>query len=242
MYVNSILIRNDAFPAIDAFPFNVRVFQETREINLSSPLTFLVGRNGCGKSAMLDALSRKCGLLPWGGSKVHIVHNNPHETQLASYVALKMNEHQPYGFYFRAEAFFNFAGSLDDIIYDDPDRDKYFGGGSLNMLSHGESFLAFFRGYSFKLDGLYLMDEPEAALSPENQVEFVQIIRSHIKEGKKQYIIATHSPIILACPEAQILDFDEPPVHSIEYNQTRHYKFYKDFLNNPEAFLSDLSP
>ena len=238
MYVDSILIRNDAFPSTDKFPFNVEVFQQTREIDLSSPVTFLVGRNGCGKSALLDALSRKCGLLPWGGSKVHIVHDNPYETQLASYIALKTTEYKPYGFYFRAEAFFNFAGSLDDIIHDDPARDKYFGGGSLNTLSHGESFLAFFRGYSFQLDGLYIMDEPEAALAPENQLELVRILQNHLKEGRKQYLIATHSPILLACPGAKILSFDDLPVKEVLFNETRHYRFYKDFLNNPETFIN----
>ncbi len=116
-----------------------------------------------------------------------------------------MRSRHPYGFHFRAETFFNFASSLDDIFLDDPARDQYFGGRSLNTLSHGESFLSFFRGYSFQLDGLYLLDEPEAGLSPQNQAEFINIIRESIARGNRQYIIATHSPIMLGCPEAQIL-------------------------------------
>ena len=176
MYLKSVRINGKGFPTLTQFPFNVPVFQQTEEIEFTSPVVFLTGQNGSGKSAFLDAIARKGGLLPWGGSKIHRVHGNPHETQLANYMKLALSPRHPYGFHFRAEAFFNFAASIDDILMDDPGRDQYYGGGSLNVLSHGESFLAFFRGYSFQLDGLYLLDEPEAALSPQNQVEFVRII------------------------------------------------------------------
>ncbi len=145
---------------------------------------------------------------------------------------------RPYGFYFRAEAFFNFASSLDDIITDDPGRERYFGGKSLNTLSHGESFLAFFQSYCFLLDGLYLLDEPEAALSPENQVEFVKILQKNMMNGNKQYIIATLSPIILACPDAQILSFDHETISPISYEESSPYRFYRDFFSQaPRVFF-----
>jgi predicted ATPase len=121
---------------------------------------------------------------------------------------------------------------------DDPGRDKYFGGGSLNVLSHGESFIAFFKGYSFQLDGLYLMDEPEAALSPENQVEFVRILMDAVENGNRQYIIATHSPIILSCPNSSILSFDAAPIQSVPFRESRQYRFYMEFLQDPQSFLS----
>jgi predicted ATPase len=237
MYLKQIQINHRKFPTRSLFPFNIPAFQETDCIDVSSRVTFFVGENGSGKSALLDAIARKSGFLPWGGSKIHRVHENPYETQLANHIDLMFEPRHRYGFHFRAEAFFNFAASLDDIILDDPGRDKYYGGGSLNALSHGESFLAFFKGYSFQLDGLYLLDEPEAALSPQNQVEFVRIIHESSHSRNTQYIIATHSPIILGCPGAHILSFDSPPIQPIDYAETASYNFYKKFLNDPNRFF-----
>jgi predicted ATPase len=239
MYLRSIRFNREAYPTKDNYPFNIKAIQETERIDLSTPVTFFVGENGSGKSALLDAIARKSGFLPWGGSKVHRYHANPHETRLANHISLGFSPRHSYGFHFRAEAFFNFAGSLDDILMDDPGRDRYFGGGSLNMLSHGESFVAFFRGYSFQLDGLYLLDEPEAALSPKNQLEFLRILLESAAKGGKQYIIATHSPLLLGCPGSTILNFDGGPVSPIPYKETRHYIFYRDFLENPVRFLTD---
>lgn len=238
MYLRSIVINAREFPRRDVFPFDIEVIQKTDSIALTSPITFLVGDNGSGKSALLDAVARKGGFLPWGGSKIHRVHENPYETKLADYLTLNFNPSHPYGFHFRAEAFFNFAGSLDDILMDDPARDRYYGGGSLNTLSHGESFLSFFRGYSFQLDGLYLIDEPEAALSPGCQVDFARLILDFARNGNRQYIIATHSPIIMGLPGAQILSFDDPPIRTVPYTETSHYVFYRNFLRDPESFFA----
>lgn len=237
MYLKSIEIQSREFPTRSRFPFNVPAFQNTDRIDLQSPIAIFVGENGTGKSAVLDAIARRSGFLPWGGSKIHRAHANPYETQLANYLTLKFDPRHRYGFHFRAETFFNFAASLDDILLDDPARDKYFGGGSLNVLSHGESFLAFFQGYSFQLDGLYLLDEPESALSPRNQLDFVRHIRDSVKKGTKQYILASHSPIILGCPGAQILKFDAGAIATIGYTESGPYRFYSDFLQDPGLFF-----
>ncbi|MGB9616726.1 MAG: AAA family ATPase [Desulfomonilaceae bacterium] len=238
MYLKAVSIHADRFPRSDVYPFNVRILNATPQITFQKPATLFTGANGTGKSALLDAIARKSGLLPWGGGKMHTSHQNPYETQLARYISLQVNSWRPYGFYFRAEAFFNFASSLDDIITDDPGRETYFGGKSLNTLSHGESFLAFFQSYCFHLDGLYLLDEPEAALSPENQVEFVKILQKNMMNGNKQYVIATLSPIILACPDAQILSFDHETISPISYEESAPYRFYQDFFRKPEEFFS----
>lgn len=237
MYLKSVEIKSHEFPTRQRFPFKIPAFQETNRIQIDSPIVFFVGDNGTGKSALLDAIARRSGFLPWGGSKIHRVHANPFETQLANYLVLKFDPRPPYGFHFRAETFFNFASSLDDILMDDPGRDKYFGGGSLNVLSHGESFLAFFKGYSFQLDGLYLLDEPESALSPRHQVDFVRHILESVRHGNKQYIMASHSPIILGCPGAQILGFDSAPITTIRYTESGPYNFYSKFLHDPDQFL-----
>jgi predicted ATPase len=237
MYLKSIAINAERFPNTDLYPFNIPAFRGTGRLDLSTVVTFFVGRNGSGKSTLLEAIARRSGLLPWGGTKVHRSHQNPYETQLANYLSLVFGPRHQYGFHFRAEAFFNFASSLDDIALDDPRREQYFGGRSLNVVSHGESFLAFFNSYSCQLDGLYLLDEPEAALSPENQVQFVKDLLRLQQQGRKQYIIATHSPIILACPGAGIMSFDNPEIRPTRYKALNHYKFYKEFLEDPERFF-----
>lgn len=237
MYLTSVDIHSERFPVTDVYPFNVKAISSTPRIEFGSPVSFLTGANGTGKSALLDAIARKSGLLPWGGSKIHSSHKNPFENKLAGYISMGIKRWRPYGFHFRAEAFFNFASSLDDIMVDDPGRERYYGGRSLNVLSHGESFLAFFSGYSFQLDGLYMLDEPEAALSPENQLEFVKIVRRNAVNGGKQYIIATLSPIILACPDSQILSFDNGTIQTIRYEESSPYRFYREFIEEPGKFL-----
>ena len=240
MYLRSLTIDSDGFPTRELYPFNIPVLRSTRRIVFSSPLTFFVGKNGSGKSAMLDAIARKSGFLPWGGTKAHRVHENPFETQLANHLKLTLEPRHSYGFHFRAEAFLNFAASLDDIILDDPARDHYFGGKSLNVVSHGESFLTFFKSYTCSLSGLYLFDEPEAALSPQNQLEFARMLFDSLQTGtaSRQFIIATHSPIIMACPGANILTFDAESVEPIDYRRTEHYKFYREFLSSPDEFFN----
>ncbi len=239
MYLKSVAIDSNSFPVNDLYPFNIPILRSTSRIEFSSPLTFFVGKNGSGKSAILDAIARKSGFLPWGGTKTHSVHENPYETQLANHLKLTLEPRHSYGFHFRAEAFLNFASSLDDIILDDPARDHYFGGKSLNVVSHGESFLTFFKSYSCRLAGLYLFDEPEAALSPQNQLEFARMLFDSLQNGTggRQFIIATHSPIIMACPGANILTFDAESVKQIDYRHTEHYRFYREFLSRPDEFF-----
>ena len=237
MFIQSLSI-NHNFPTLNKFPFHIPVLQNTDSVLFDSPICFFVGENGTGKSALLDAISRNVGLLPWGGSKIHRVHHNPYETLFAKYIDLTWSRKSRYGFYFRSEAFFNFASSLDDILMDDPGRAAYFGGTSLNTLSHGESFLNFFSGYSFQLSGLYLMDEPESALSPKNQAKFVKILLKSVEKQDKQYIIATHSPILLGCPGCSILSFDFTKITKITLEMTKTYQLYNDFFRDPLGFYS----
>jgi len=237
VFLKSVEIQSDSFPVRDTFPFNIDVLRTPQRVDIPAPITFFVGQNGTGKSALLDAIARKCGFLPWGGSKVHRSHDNPYETALANHISLRVGPRPQYGFHFRAEAFFNFASSLDDIFLSDHDRRHFYGGNSLNVLSHGESFLSFFGSYSFQLEGLYLLDEPEAALSPQNQVEFARMLLEGAEKGNRQFVIATHSPIILGSPGAHILSFDSSPIRPITYRETAHYAFYRDFLSDPEKFF-----
>jgi len=113
---------------------------------------------------------------------------------------------------------------------------EYFGGKSLNALSHGQSLMSFFRA-RYQIRGLYLLDEPETALSPRSELEFVRLIREMGEMGHAQFIIATHSPILMACPGASIFTFDEVPLKTIEYEETEHYRVYKAFMADRSKFL-----
>jgi predicted ATPase len=199
-----------------------------------------VGENGSGKSTLLEALSRKFGLTVWGGEKTHIVHDNPYETRLYDFIDLRGTEPRrsiEKGFLFRAENFFNYAAYLDDVILTDPGILDYYGGASLTRQSHGQAFLSFF-GARCRIKGLYLLDEPEAALSPSSQLAFVKDLRRIVGEGQGQFIISTHSPIILSYPGASIFSFDFSPIKIIPYEETQSYRFYKDFLNNRALYLN----
>ena len=238
MFVKSIITDPEQFPCTDRYPFDIPSMSRKNNLRIFRNITFFTGHNGSGKSTLLEALARKTGLLPWGGVKTHSFHANHHESSLFKYISVQWDKRKPYGSYFRAEAFFNFASSLDDICLDDPGRISYFGGTSLNTLSHGESFLRFFNGYSFRLDGLYIIDEPEAALDHLNQVEFVKILRENTRNANKQYFISTLSPVILACPDSQIFHFDDQGIKPALWQNTDSYKFYSDFLKDPNKFFN----
>ena len=140
------------------------------------------------------------------------------------------------GSLFRAETFHDFADFLDDVALCDPGRLKYHGGHILNMLSHGEGILAYFSG-RYHIKGLYLLDEPESALSPSSQVAFLKLLQQLEADGHAQFIMATHSPILLAYPGAQIFSFDAPRIEEVEYEDTAHYKLYKQFFTDRTVFL-----
>jgi predicted ATPase len=142
------------------------------------------------------------------------------------------------GSLFRAETFHDFADFIDDVALCDPGRLKYHGGCILNTLSHGEGILSYLRT-RYHIKGLYLLDEPESALSPSSQIEFVKLLRWLAGGGHAQFVIATHSPILLACPEAQIFSFDSAGISEVQYENTDHFRLYKQFLADRTAFLGD---
>ncbi len=239
MFVKSIRILNSLFPTTDRYPFNLSVFQETDRLDITSEVLFLVGENGTGKSTLLEAVARRYGLMVWGGEKTHVVHRNPFETRLYHFLLLDTSKSEGTfrkGFLFRAENFFNYAASIDDMTMTDPDILRYYGGRSFHQQSHGESFISFFENRC-GMAGLYLLDEPEAALSPSNQLAFLKSLQKIVSRGKRQFIISTHSPIILSCPGAQILSFDHVPIQEISYEETHSYRFYRSFLEQRERQL-----
>ena len=140
------------------------------------------------------------------------------------------------GSFFGSEIFHDFTRILDEWAASDPGQLKYFGGESLVTKSHGEGLMAFFRS-RYKIKGLHCLDEPETALSPRHQLELLEILIQMSKAGHTQFLIATHSPILLACPEAVILSFDYMPLRKTEYEHTDHYRIFRDFMANREIYL-----
>jgi len=237
MYITEVKIDRERFPTQQLYPFNVPAIQDTPELTLQKPIVFFVGENGSGKSTLLDAITRKCGIHIWDKPRRHLAHDNPFEAKLANYVSVTWANGRVSGSLFRAETFHDLADFLDDVALCDPGRLKYHGGRILNTLSHGEGMLSYFRG-RFRVKGLYFLDEPESALSPASQIKFLSLLQQLGAEGNAQFIIATHSPILLACPGAQIFSFDGAHIQQVHYQDTAHYRIYRQFFMD-QAALSD---
>lgn len=224
------------------YPYNIPSLRGLDNIKLESNVTFFVGENGSGKSTLLEAIARKCDFNIIGG-KDSLIENPVNEDTLSSILMLSWFPKIKNGFFFRSETLFDFANYIDELANDPMigrgQAYKSYGGKSLHEQSHGESFISLFTN-RFGKEGIYILDEPEAALSPQNQLAFLRIIWQLEKESKAQFIIATHSPILLGYPDAMILTFDQNPIKKIDYESTYHYQVTKDFLNNRGKFFKYL--
>lgn len=237
MHLKGITIHGGNFPTCRFYPFNTSAIQQTSKLSFNSPVTFFVGENGSGKSTLLDAIARCCGIHFWDKPRRHLAHANPYENRLAEFITPTWSNGMVPGSMFRAETFRDLADFLDDVALCDPGRLHYHGGRILNTLSHGEGILSYFGG-RFRCQGLYFLDEPEAALSPTSQIQFLNLLSSLAAGGQAQFIIASHSPILLACPGAQIMSFDSSGVQEVGYEETTHYQVYKAFMTDRSAYLS----
>jgi predicted ATPase len=236
LHLKEVTILSDEFPTKIHYPFNLRVLQQTHRISFSTPVTFLVGENGSGKSTLLEALTHRCGIYIWSGEQRTRCEINPYEDKLFLYLKAEWTDGIVPGSFFSSQIFRNFAQIVDEWEADNPGQIDYFGGKSLLTQSHGQSLMSFFKA-RYKIKGLYLLDEPETALSPRSQLEFLRLLQETGPKGKAQFIIATHSPILLACPGSMIYSFDHVPLRVIRYEETPHYQIYKNFMEDPEKFL-----
>lgn len=228
----------DNFPKDNRYPFNIPAFSEGINLQFSSNVTFFVGENGSGKSTLLEAIAGNCGFNVSGGNRNHHYQHPKTESNLGSALRFAWFPRVTDGFFMRAESFFNFASYVDEIAEEDAGIYGAYGGKSLHGQSHGEAFLALFENKFNK--GIYLLDEPEAALSPKRQLAFLVLMHELEKKGAAQFIIATHSPILMAFPGALIYDFDLIPPQLVAYADLEHVKLTRDFLDNPGAFLNYL--
>jgi predicted ATPase len=236
MHLNKVTLFPERYPKVDRYPFNLEVFQRTRTIDLGSPVTFFVGENGSGKSTLLQAITKRCSIYIWRGDQRARLDYNPYEEELFRAVEVEWTNHSVPGSFFASEIFKNFAQIVEEWATTDPGLLRYFGGKSLMIQSHGQSLMSFFKA-RFKIKGLYLLDEPETALSPSSQIVLLKLLRDMSQAGHAQFIVATHSPILLACPGAAIYRFDTIPLKRVEYEETEHFQVYKKFMLDPERYL-----
>ena len=235
-HLRKITVDSEAFPNRNVYPFSLEIFQQTETIELSSSVTFFIGENGTGKSTLLEALARCCGLHIWENESNRRYAPNSYEKELARYLRPTWSKEATPGAFFAGRVFQDFTRILEEWAVADPGMLEYFGGRSLMSLSHGQSLMAYFTN-RFSRQGLYFLDEPETALSPRTQLELLRVIQQSAARHQAQFIIATHSPILLACPGAEIWDFNHCPLQTIPYEATDHFTLFRDFLLHREAYL-----
>lgn len=217
----------------DSYVREIEAINKLEEVIFEKPVTFFVGENGSGKSTLLEALAVAYGFNPEGGTKNYSFSTYDSHSQLYKAVRISKGFRKAkWGYFLRAESFYNVATKEEEYADKEHPSEKY------HERSHGESFLALAQS-QLRPNGLYLFDEPEAALSPQRQLTLLMEIYSCAKKGA-QFIIVTHSPILLGMPDAQILSFDEGTVHKCEYEETESYQITEMFINNRKVLLERL--
>lgn len=210
----------------------IRFLAKEKQITFSSNVTFFVGENGTGKSTLLEAMAVAYGFNAEGGSKNFTFSTNATHSELCKHITLGKRGYAKDGFFLRAESMYNVATNIDELGVGG------YGGASLHHQSHGESFLSVVQNRFFG-NGLYLLDEPEAALSPMRLLTLMAEMDALVKQHS-QFIIATHSPMLLAFPGAQVWEFSADGIQKMDYRNTEHYQVTKQFLDNPEKMLNYL--
>ncbi|MBH5319967.1 AAA family ATPase [Paenibacillus sp. GSMTC-2017] len=242
-YLRNIQLMREQIPSFKQYPFNLDAIRELSDLKLHPKVTYLVGENGSGKSTLMEAIAVALGFNAEGGTKNFTFQTEATHSELHNYLKIVRGTRKPRdGFFFRAESYYNLATNIDEL-----DREPYqlgppiidsYGGKSLHQQSHGESFLATFLN-RFGGNGLYILDEPESALSPSRQLTMLARMHDLIKDNS-QFIIATHSPILLAYPDATIYQLNANGIEETTWEETDHYIITKQFLNNRDRMLQNL--
>lgn len=240
-FLHSLSLDRESVPDWYEHPFSVPAIQRLETLELHPKVTFFVGENGSGKSTLLEAIAEKLGFRFSGGSRVESMFKHEYASPLTPLISLTRTSNRPMdGFFLRAESFHNWATELDELEATPFCGGvlKSYGGKSLHAQSHGESFLNLL---TQRIDGhgIYLFDEPEAALSPQRQLSM--LVRLHdLVDEFSQFIIATHSPLIMAYPDAWIYQFGPDGIERIAYEDTEHFQITRSFMRDPKVMLKRL--
>lgn len=240
-YIRYITLDRENITNPNKYPFDLPVVKELDKLEFHQSVTFIIGENGSGKSTLLEAIAVAYGFNPEGGTKNFNFSTNDSHSNLHEYINLVKGFKRPgNGFFLRAETTYNLASNIDELdkqIFETKLIDSY-GGISLHEQSHGESFFSIFLN-RFGERGIYILDEPEAALSPSRQMAMLTRIKELV-DLNCQFIISTHSPILMAYPDAIIYEIKDNKINQSKYEDTEHYQITHAFLNNKEKFLEIL--
>lgn len=232
-YLRKIELCREKVDSFSRYPYCLSAVKNLSTLEFHPKVTYIVGENGTGKSTILEAIAIAYGFNPEGGSKNFNFSTNNTHSELWENLKLVKGVRKPEdGFFLRAESFYNVATNIDEI-----DAIGSYGGISLHSQSHGESFLSVIMN-RFKGNGLYILDEPEAALSPYRQMSLISRIHDLV-QNDSQFIIATHSPIVMAYPDSILYELNDD-FKAVNYQDTEHYKIMKSFIRNPKKILDIL--
>ncbi len=242
-FVRALYLVQERVQHTDKYPFTLPAVKAlVSEVELHPNVTFFIGENGSGKSTLLEAIAVAAGFNAEGGSRNFRFSTRASESELHSWIRLVRGVRRPRdGFFLRAESYFNVGTEIERLDAEPsmaPPILPAFGGTSLHEQSHGESFFALLR-HRFRGNGLYILDEPEAALSPARQLAFLARLDELVRLGS-QFIVATHSPIIMGYPKARLLALSDRGIDAVQYEDTDHYRITRDFLNRRERVLDEL--
>lgn len=239
-FLKRICFEKNKAEDLDNFPFSIPIFRKDFILEFSKPITVFVGENGSGKSTLLEFIASSCGFNLLGGSQNHLYTTHGRESfdhlkRLTDCTTLSWLPKVSTGFFLRAETFFNFLEYIHNPEWQDLEV-QY--GGNLLKKSHGESFLSFFAN-QLERKGIYLFDEPEAALSPTRQLEFLKILKQVEDRGNAQVILITHSPLLMAYPNADLFTFGYRGISKIALEDSDHFRAMSKFYKNPHVFIEE---
>ncbi|MBW7452762.1 AAA family ATPase [Paenibacillus sepulcri] len=241
-FLRGIRLDRDAIPSFDHYPFNLGVIRSLGKLDFHPKVSYIVGENGMGKSTLMESIAVAWGFNPEGGTRNFSFSTQSTHSDLHKYIRLVRGAHKPRdGFFFRAESYYNLATNIEELDREGsagPRIIDSYGGKSLHEQSHGESFFAAFL-HRFGGQGLYILDEPEAALSPLRQMAMLSRIHELVQKNS-QFIISTHSPILMAYPDSIIYNLTPDGIETTTLEATDHYIIMKQFLNNKEKMLHEL--
>jgi predicted ATPase len=238
-FIRAVKLHKDR-QGLEPYVAKLGILKDLDDLEMEKPVTFFIGENGTGKSTLLEAIAVGYGFNPEGGTKNFNFSSRETHSNLNEYITVVKGIRRPKdGFFLRAESFYNVASEVDRLSEEGPSLVGSYGGRSLHEQSHGESFMALILN-RFHGEGIYILDEPEAALSPSRQMALLCRIHKLVTQGS-QFIIATHSPILMAYPDADIYLADHAQkIVLTEYRETEHYILTREFMDNPERMISYL--